>query len=122
VQQIIVQLQCVTLGADTLLARQQKIFDENVNNWLQRILFWQNRKNQIEASCRTELGINNDIQTSQLGVPTTFALWRCVRLAYVDLKGPSAAIRDAFDDVVSNGKATDVRSSKWYRCSAQARH
>ena len=34
------------------------------------------------------------------------ALWRCTRLAYVDLKRPSTAIRDAFDDVVSNGAAT----------------
>jgi hypothetical protein len=106
VQMIIGQLQCTALGVVTLLDRQQKIFDDNVNNWLQRILVWQNRKDQIEGNCRTELGIHRDIHIPQLGVPTTFALWRCIRLAYVDLKGPSTAVRDAFDDVVSNGKAT----------------
>ena len=39
VQTIIAELHCAVLGVDTLLERQQKIFDENVNKWLQRILF-----------------------------------------------------------------------------------
>jgi hypothetical protein len=106
VQTIIGQLHCESLSVNTLLERQQQIFNEDVNTWLQRILFWQNRRDQIQALCRTELGINQDIQTSQLGVPTTFALWRCVRLFYVEVKGPSPAIRDAFDDLEFNGRAT----------------
>jgi hypothetical protein len=106
VQKIIGQLHCEALGVETLIERQQQIFNENVNTWLQRVLFWQNRKDQIQKRCRIELGISQEIPTSQLGVPTTFALWRCVRLSYVDLKGPSTAIRDAFDDVEFNGRGT----------------
>jgi hypothetical protein len=106
VQKIIGQLHCESLSVETLLERQQQIFNENVNTWLQRVLVWQNREDQIRARCRTELGVSQNIETSQLGVPTTFALWRCVRLSYVDLKGPSPAIRDAFDDVQFNGRAT----------------
>ena len=73
VQTIIAELHCAVLGVDTLLERQQKIFDENVNKWLQRILFWQNRKDQIQANCRSELRVSQNIPISQLGVPTTFA-------------------------------------------------
>lgn len=106
VRKVIRQLHCETLGVDTLLERQQQILNENVTTWLQLFPFSKNHKDPIEASCRTELGISQDIQTSQLGVPTTFALWRCVRLSHVDLNGPSTAIRDAFDDVEFNGRAT----------------
>jgi hypothetical protein len=105
VQKIIVQLQCTALGVNTLLERQQKIFDENANTWLQRILFWQNRKDPTESLCRTKLAISRALAASSMSVPTAFKLWRCVRLNYVDLKGPSTAIRDAYNDVEYNGRA-----------------
>jgi hypothetical protein len=105
VQKIIDQLQCATLGVNALIERQQKIFDESVNTWLQRVLFWQNRKNAVEALCRTKFRLSPDLSTSGLGVPTTFKLWRCVRLGYVDEKEPATAVYNAFIDLESNGRA-----------------
>jgi hypothetical protein len=122
VRKVIKQLHCETLSVDTLLEREQQILNENVNTWLQRILFWENHKDPLEARCRTELGISQDIQTSQLGVPTTFTLWRCVRLSHVDLNGPSTAIRDAFRRRRVQWSCNDVRSSDWCRCRTPGRN
>ena len=106
VQKIIGELHCETLSVDSLVERQQNIFSENATSLLLRILFWSNSQDQIETQCRTELGISPSLTTAQMQIPTTFRLWRCIRLAHLDLNGQAAAIRDAFDDVDFNGRAT----------------
>jgi hypothetical protein len=106
VKKIIDQLHCEALGVDTLISRQQKIFDDNANSWLRTVFFWRNRKDEIDTHCRDQLGINKALKTSDMQIPTTFKLWRCVRLAYVDPNGKATAIRDAFNDIDFDGRAT----------------
>lgn len=103
VQKIIADLHCETLNVSTLAERQQKIFDESANDFLSRILFWQKRQSKVESQCRAQLGIDPSLKTADMQLPTSWKLWRCVRLAYVDpsvdLNGKSTAIRDAYADV-----------------------
>jgi vacuolar-type H+-ATPase subunit H len=106
VQKVIVQFDCEVNHVDTLITRQQAIFNDNANSWLKPILFWQNRKNNIEERCRTEIGISPSLQTAQMQLPTSFKLWRCVRLSYTDANGQATAIRDAFNDTEVQGRAT----------------
>jgi hypothetical protein len=105
VSKIIAQLHCETLSVNTLAERQQKIFDENVNGWIQKLEFWKRSKiDIIQSKCRLRLSINESLKISDMQIPTSSKLWRCVRLEYTDISAPATAIRDAYNDVVANGK------------------
>jgi hypothetical protein len=107
VQIIIKQFDCEKLGVSALIDRQQKVIDENANDWITRIKFWSRSKtDEIQASCRSHLAISEELKFSDMQIPTSSKLWRCVRLAYVDSSGPATAILDAYNDVVVNGRAS----------------
>lgn len=106
VMKIIDSFHCETLSVNLLMERQINIFDEKVNDWLKKILVWWKFRNTVEMTCRAELGLNPTMSFSQMGIPSTSRMWRCVRLRYVDVNGHPEAILDAYEDVVSNGQAT----------------
>jgi hypothetical protein len=107
VQKIIADFDCEKLGFSALIDRQQKILDESVNSWILSIKIWsRSRTDQIVATCRNKLSIPPGLQFSSMQIPTSSKLWRCVRLSYIDPKGPAVAILDAYNDVVVNGRAS----------------
>ena len=91
---------------NTLLERQQKILDDDVNTWITTIKIWSHPpKEMVEQQCQQKLGINPALKTADMEIPTTFKLWRCVRLALTDPNGQATAIRDAYNDAVVMGRA-----------------
>jgi hypothetical protein len=106
VNKIIDRFNCSALGVNALLERQQKILDDDVNIWIRTIKFWSHPpKEMVEQQCQQKLGINPALKTADMEIPTTFKLWRCVRLALTEPNGQATAIRDAYNDAVVMGKA-----------------
>lgn len=98
------RLHCESLAVNTLLADQVAVIDSKIEGILNRVPFaGYFKSSSIEQQCRKDLGLSSDAKAAELGIMSTYKVWRCVRLSYVDPMKPALAILDAYVDIEFHG-------------------